>query len=93
MNPARFAATTGGTMIALPDVLKITGYGRSAAYVAMADLRLPRPVKVGRSSRWLEDEVRAVQAAIARGDDVGARQALVRQLLVQRGAPPLRLLR
>lgn len=93
MSPVRrFAlAPPASRMLALDEVERITGYGRSALYAAMQAQLLPRPVKLGRSSRWPEDEVQAVRAAILRGDDDGARRALVRQLQARRGRPHLAL--
>jgi prophage regulatory protein len=93
MSAARFEATAGPALVPLPVVMQITGYGRSMVYEAMAEQLLPRPVKLGRASRWPEHEVLAVHAAIVRGDDEGARRALVRQLRAQRGAHSLHLVR
>jgi prophage regulatory protein len=76
-------------MFSLADLLRATGYCRSAAYAAMQDQLLTRPVKVGRASRWPEPEVRAMAAALLRGDDEASRRALVRQLRALRGAPLL----
>ena len=87
-EPARTQA-----LVALGAVEKITGLSKSGVYRAIREQLLTPPVKLGRASRWPELEVLAVQAAMLRGDDLGARQALVRQLRVQRGAAPLTLLR
>jgi len=89
----RFEAVAGPALIPLPAVMKITGYGRSMVYEAMLEQMLPRPVKLGRASRWLEHEVLALHAAIVRGDDESMRRALVRQLHAQRGGHALRLVR
>jgi prophage regulatory protein len=78
-------------MLPLAELLRATGYSRSAAYAAMKDQLLTRPVKLGRASRWPEPEVRAMAAAILRGDDEASRRALVRQLRTRRGAAPLSL--
>jgi prophage regulatory protein len=86
----RFGAASSQAMIALPRALSITGYGRSTFYAAMLAGLMPRPVKLGRKSVWPEDEIQALRAAVVRGDDDGARRALVRQLHVRRGLPRLR---
>jgi prophage regulatory protein len=91
MSAPGFELAVGHALIPLPQVMTITGYGRSAVYAAVRKNVLPHPVKVGRASRWPEDEVLAVRAAILRGDDEGARRALVRQLQARRGKPHLAL--
>lgn len=93
MSAVHFEPATGPALVPLAIVKQITGYGRSAVYAAMAAQLLPRPVKVGRASRWPEEELLALRAAILRGDDEGARRALVRQLHARRGKPVLQLLR
>jgi prophage regulatory protein len=87
MRAARFeAAGSGESLLPLADVLRLTGHCRTAAYTSMMAGLLPRPVKIGRASRWPEDEVLAVRAALLRGDDDSSRRALVRQLQANRGA-------
>jgi predicted DNA-binding transcriptional regulator AlpA len=94
MSPGAFeSADDGAVMVSLRYVLLTTGYGRSSAYKAMADGLLPRPVKVGRNSRWPLHEVVSVHDAMTRGDDKGALRALVRQLRNQRGGAHLSLVR
>ncbi len=80
----RFEPLTAPPLLALPEVLQLTGYGRSALYEAVLEQLMPRPVKVGRASRWPLDEVVAVRAALLRDDDESARRALVRQLHARR---------
>lgn len=93
MTPAvHFDVVTSPALVPLATVKQLTGYGRSAVYVAMRAQLLPRPVKVGRASRWPEEELLALRAAILRGDDEGTRRALVRQLHARRGGPRLALL-
>lgn len=95
MSPAAgFAAVDQRlAMVELPELLRATGYGRSAAYAAMQAQLITRPVKVGRASRWPEHEVQAMAAAILRGDDEASRRALVRQLRQARGTAALQLVR
>jgi predicted DNA-binding transcriptional regulator AlpA len=94
MNEHTFeTAEDGAVMVSLPYVLLVTGYGRSSAYKAMKDGTLPRPVKVGRSSRWPRDEMHQVHEAMTRGDDKPALRALVRQLRQRRGGSALSLVR
>lgn len=85
----RFAPSSSPSLLALPAVMQITGHCRSGVYKAIKAQLLPHPVKVGRASRWPEHEVLAVRAAIVRGDDEGARRALVRQLQARRGGQRL----
>lgn len=87
MRPAAEQPAGAPALLALPAVLRATGYGRSTAYAAMRAQLLPLPVKIGRSSRWPEDEVQAVAAAIRRGDDEDARRSLVRGLRARRHGP------
>ena len=91
MSAAHFELAPVPALVPLATVKQITGYGRSAVYKAMKAQLLPRPVKVGRASRWPEEELLAVREAMLRGDDEGAQRALVRQLQSRRGKPHLRL--
>jgi prophage regulatory protein len=86
-----FQPATGSALVPLAGVKQITGYGRSAIYQAMQAQLLTRPIKVGRASRWPEEELLALREAMLRGDDEGARRALVRQLQARRGRPHLAL--
>ncbi|HXD05648.1 MAG TPA: AlpA family phage regulatory protein [Burkholderiaceae bacterium] len=88
---SRFAPSSSPSLIALPAVMQMTGHCRAGVYKAILAQLLPRPVKVGRASRWPEDEVLAVRAAMLRGDDDGSRRALVRQLQARRGGPHMSL--
>jgi prophage regulatory protein len=90
---AGFQPAASSALVPLATMKQITGYGRSAAYQAMQAQLLPRPIKVGRASRWPEEELLALREAILRGDDEGARRALVRQLQARRGKPSLTLVR
>ena len=51
----------------LPQVSRALGIGRSALYDYMQAGILPRPVKIGRNSLWIESEIAAIAAAIVRG--------------------------
>jgi prophage regulatory protein len=89
MSAARFEFACAAQLIALPEVMRLTGYCRTGVYKAMLAQLLPRPVKLGRASRWPRDEVLALHESLLRGDDDGARRALVRQLQARRGGPML----
>lgn len=45
-------------LLRLPDVILITGLGRSSVYAAISSYGFPGPVKLGRRSAWPESEVR-----------------------------------
>ena len=91
MKPAPFEAAGGAAMLSLPEVLRVLGVGRSVAYALMLAGLLPRPVKLGRASRWPADEVLALKAAMLRDDDEGSRRALVRALTLRRRGASLAL--
>lgn len=56
-------------LLRLGEVLYRTGMSRSGAYVYMAKGQFPRPVKLGRTSAWPEDEIEAwITARIAQRD-------------------------
>ena len=44
-------------LIPIRDVKIITGFGSSWIYKKIQDDEFPSPVKIGRSSRWIESEV------------------------------------
>lgn len=46
-------------LIRLPDVLSRVGLGRSKVYQLIKEGQFPAPVKIGRSSLWLEQGVSA----------------------------------
>jgi prophage regulatory protein len=54
---AHISPTTPKRLLPLPAVLERTGVCRSLVYAMMSRGHFPRPVKVGRASRWLEAEV------------------------------------
>jgi predicted DNA-binding transcriptional regulator AlpA len=83
----------GAAMVDLHAMLQVMGYSRTTAYEAIADQRLPKPVKVGRANRWPESELLQVRAAMLRSDDKPAVRALVRKLHAERGGIVLRLVR
>jgi prophage regulatory protein len=51
--------STSKRLIALPEVMKRTGACRSNIYRMVSRDEFPRPVKVGRSTRWVDTEVAA----------------------------------
>ena len=91
MSAPSFEPVASPALVPLASVKQITGYGRSAIYKAINAQLLTRPVKVGRTSRWPQEELLLLRQAILRGDDEGARRALVRQLQARRGAPVMSL--
>lgn len=59
---------------------ELRGRGRTQRYDDTADGLLPRPIKIGRMSRWPEHEIDAIIAAEIRGDTPEQIRALVREL-------------
>jgi prophage regulatory protein len=61
MSAALSSATEPAVRILrLPDVISVTGLGRSMIYQMEADQRFPKRVRIGtRAVGWLEGEVRA----------------------------------
>lgn len=56
-------------LLRLREVLYRTGMSRSRVYAHMAEGQFPRPVKLGRTSTWLESEIEAwIAAKIAQRD-------------------------
>lgn len=53
-------------LIRLSEVIEIVGLCRSAIYQRMNAGSFPKLVKLGRASRWHEDEVRAWVGALKR---------------------------
>lgn len=41
----------------IDDVINIVGFGSSWIYKKIQDHEFPPPVKIGRSSRWVENEI------------------------------------
>ena len=55
-------------LLTLRDVKHFTGFRKSSLYSLIADKRFPRPIKIGRSSRWPSSEISDwVQETIQRG--------------------------
>jgi prophage regulatory protein len=46
-------------LLRLPEVMGCVGLGRSRLYALIAQGSFPRPIKLGRSSAWIESEVNA----------------------------------
>jgi prophage regulatory protein len=44
-------------LISLPEVMRKTASCRASVYKRVASGQFPRPVKIGRSTRWLEAEI------------------------------------
>ncbi len=65
---------------------KMTGYPRSSFYAQIAKGLLPTPISIGiRAVAWIESELNAVNMARIRGETDEAIQALVAQLIANRG--------
>jgi predicted DNA-binding transcriptional regulator AlpA len=43
--------------LALPQVIAVCGMGHSWIYAKLKEGKFPRPVKLGRSSRWRRSEI------------------------------------
>lgn len=52
-----FGGTQMKKLIPIGEVKKITGFGSSWIYKNIQDNEFPPPIKIGRSSRWVEEEV------------------------------------
>jgi prophage regulatory protein len=63
-------------LISLPEVVHRTGMCRSIVYRLVSRDQFPRPVKVGRSTRWVDVEVdRWIDAAAAARGTVNSDKA------------------
>lgn len=59
----------GVRLIPLPEVIRLTGRGRSRIYAEIKAGRFPQPIRDGASSRWVESEIVAwIAARIAERD-------------------------
>ncbi len=47
----------GGRLLTIECIIERTSMGRTSIYQLMKDGSFPRPVKVGKASRWVEIEV------------------------------------
>lgn len=59
-------------LVRLPEVMKMTGIGKTAIYGRIKEHTFPEPVKLGRASTWVEAEVQQwvdEQVAASREDD------------------------
>ena len=75
-------------LIKLPELTGAIAQGPTQTYADIKDGLLPPPLKRGRSSMWVEDEIAVVNAArIARKSDDEIR-ALVASLVAARAALP-----
>ena len=54
-------------LLRMADVQKIVGLSRAAIYALIAQGLFPRPLKIGRSSRWRPDEIEDYIASAPRG--------------------------
>ena len=69
--------TATSDMMTIDEVLSFLKVSRATVYELMATRGLPRPLKVGRSNRWLRLEVEAWRNAQPRAD-VQVREAAMR---------------
>ena len=60
--------TAPSDMMTVDEVLSFLKVSRATVYELMATRGLPRPLKVGRSNRWLRPEVEAWRNAQPRAD-------------------------
>lgn len=61
--------TTRERLVRLPEVMRVTGLGKSQIYDRMKHKAFPRSMKIGASTLWVESEVVAwVRARIADRD-------------------------
>ena len=57
-------------LLRLSDVLRFVGLEKSHIYNLISEGNFPRPVKIGRASRWPEREIEAwVSARVAERDE------------------------
>jgi prophage regulatory protein len=56
-HSADHAADESARLIALPEILEKMRTSRSTLYLLVAKGRFPRPLKIGRSSRWVAADV------------------------------------
>jgi len=74
-------------LIPLPVTTDFSGMRPTALYAQVKAGLFPPPIKLGRSSRWIEDEVaRAIEARI-RGLSDDHLRALVKELVAARSQP------
>lgn len=59
------------TLLTIRQVRARTGMGETYIYEGASDGRFPKPVKVGRASRWVEAEVEAWNRARIAERDMG----------------------
>ena len=72
-------------MLPLPQVREATGLGTTSIYCRVKSGVFVPPVKVTpRSSRWLDHEVGAINAAVAAGASEADLRALVTKLIAAR---------
>ena len=57
MNPSNSSLAAAARLITLKQVCQRTGLGRTSTYELIAQGKHPAPVKLGRSSRWVDREV------------------------------------
>lgn len=72
-------------LLRLPDVRAATALRTTKLYQLVRDGLFPAPIKRGRSSFWIEDEVAAVNDAFIAGSSESELRELVKKLLAARG--------
>jgi prophage regulatory protein len=65
------ALASGERLFRLPQVLELTGRGRTATLDDVKAGRFPKPIKIGAASMWLHSEVQAWIAARVRDSRAG----------------------
>lgn len=72
-------------ILRLPEIIEMTGYGRSTIYLYIKQGIFPRPVKIGRRAvGWPVDEVRNVMQARIEGKDDLTVTHLIHQMEIAR---------
>ncbi|WP_170343490.1 helix-turn-helix transcriptional regulator [Ruegeria arenilitoris] len=56
-NSCQERATSGERLLAYPEVVKIVGFKRTKIYEMMNNGEFPKPIKIGRASRWSQSEL------------------------------------
>lgn len=65
-------------------VRSITGHGTTTVYARIKAGLFPPPIKLGRSSLWIEDELAAINDAVIAGSTDQELKRLVKKLLAAR---------
>lgn len=78
-----------GTLITLGELRRRVPRSRSTIYAEIGKRIFPKPIKVGRSSYWREDEIDRLVAAYSAGAGITALQELCASIDESRKSTPL----